>query len=78
MIQQPQIADDPIDLPVAGRPVVVLREPQLGGVVEGLAHGELPVHHIVLGNHADQLTQAGEVAVEVEPLVDDLTAGGRL
>ena len=43
----------------------VRRQPQLGGVHQGLPDGELAVHHVVLRDHADSASQRGVFGVDV-------------
>ena len=56
----------------------VLGEAQLGGVLEGLAHGEIGVNDVVLGDHADHIAQHLVVLVHVHAVEQDLALLGLL
>lgn len=60
-----ELADDLVDPGAARGRVEIGGEPQLRGVVEGLAHRELRVDDVVLRHESDAVAQFGEVVVEV-------------
>ena len=58
---------------LSGHQVTVLfagvrRQPQLGGITEGLLDGQPAVHHVVLGHHPDPAAQRRVLAMDVVAL----------
>ncbi len=58
------LGDDPGAVGLAG----VGRQPQLGGVAQRLVDGQLAMHDVVLGDHADSAAQGRVLGVNVVSL----------
>jgi hypothetical protein len=52
-----------------------VRQPQFGGEAQGRIHGQLVMHHVVLGNQPDPVAQRRILAVQVTALETHLARG---